>query len=198
MQIHISGKGTEVEESLRLYIQGRAEESIAKYIDRVNSLEVVVSKESHQFRVDMHGNIGTHAGLVIRSHDKSDDMRSAADGALQRIEKQLRRYKRKLSDHHKISFGGAEQNYDVSDARKYVLPGDVGEHDEDTTPLSGAVIAEKSTALENLTVSQAVMKMDLQDLPALMFTNRSNGQLNVVYRRADGNIAWVDPEVKAA
>lgn len=197
MQIQVSGKGVDVGESLRMHVQKRAEEVISKYIDRINSVQVVVSKESHNFRADIHANIGTHAGLVVRSHDLSGDAHSACDNALEKIEKQLRRYKRKITNHHKISTGAVEETIAGGDARKYILPANVGEH-EDEKPLSGVVIAEKATNVDTLTVSQAVMKMDLQELPAVLFKNVSTGRLNVVYRRADGNISWVDPAEKAA
>lgn len=191
MQVQVSGKGIDVGESLRSHVQKRTQEGITKYIDRINSVQVVISKESHSFRADIHANLGTHAGLVVRSHDLSADAHAAFDNALEKIEKQLRRYKRKITNHHKISYGAAEADI-AGQARKYVLPANIGEH-EDEAPLSGVVIAEKPTAVDTLTVSQAVMKMDLQDLPAVMFKNASSGRLNVVYRRADGNISWVDP-----
>jgi ribosomal subunit interface protein len=191
MQIHVSGKGVEVGEALRTHIEEQIEEHVKKYIDRVNSVHVVVSKEAHLFRVDITGNLGTHAGFVIRSRGELEDVYAAFDEALQKVSKQLRRYKRKLTNHHK--------NHDdvmPVQGRKYVLPPEAGEHEDDNK--SGLVIAEKPTEIETLTVSQAVMKMDLQDLPALMFFNKAHGRLNVVYRRTDGNISWVDPEGQAA
>jgi ribosomal subunit interface protein len=190
MQIHVSGKGVEVGEALRTHIEQQIEEQVQKYIDRVTSVHVVVSKEAHLFRVDITGNLGTHAGLVIRSRGETADVYAAFDEALEKVAKQLRRYKRKITNHHKTD-GEPER---VA-GRKYVLPPEAGEHDEDK---GGLVIAEKPTEIETLTVRQAVMKMDLQDLPALMFFNKAHGRLNVVYRRADGNISWVDPEGQAA
>ena len=121
-----------------------------------------------------------------------------SDNALEKIEKQLRRYKRKLKDHHKVSMGAAEVDIG-GEASKYVLPADVGELDDDNhEELSGAIIAEKPTSIDTITVSQAVMKMDLQHLPAVMFKNASTGRINVVYRREDGNVSWVDPGESAA
>lgn len=199
MQVHVSGKGVDVGESLTKHVESRAEEAIAKHIDRVNDVKVVVSKEAHQFRADIHANIGTHSGMTVRSSGKSTDVYAACDDAIAKVEKQLRRYKRKLNDHHKISFGAAEVDI-AGEARKYVLPADVGTHEEsDEQPLSGTIIAEKPSSIDKLTVSQAVMKMDLQDLPAVLFKHAASGRLNVVYRRADGNVSWVDSaEVVAA
>ncbi len=190
MQIHVSGKGVEVGESLRGHIEQQIAEHVSKYIDRVTSVQVVVSREAHLFRVDITGNLGTHAGMVVRARGETSDVYAAFDAALDKVSKQLRRYKRKLTNHHK--------NHDEAPVRamKYVLPPEAGEHEDDRQ--AGLVIAEKPTEIETLTVSQAVMKMDLQDLPALMFFNKAHGGLNVVYRRADGNISWVDPEGQAA
>ncbi len=192
MQINVSGKGVEVGESLRTHITKQTEEHVSKYIDRINSMQVVVSREAHLFRVDITGNLGTHAGLVIRSRGEVDDVYAAFDESLEKMSKQLRRYKRKLTNHHK---GEKEPELRSVKGMKYVLPPEAGEGDDDKT---GIVIAEKPTSIETLTVSQAVMKMDLQDLPALMFFNSAHGGLNVVYRRVDGNISWVDPKDKAA
>jgi ribosomal subunit interface protein len=198
MQIQVSGKGVEIGEALRKHASEQLSEHITKYIDRVNNVQVVVSREAHLFRVDITANLGTHAGLVVRASGDSSDVYAAFDVALQKVTKQLSRYKRKITNHHKLSFGG-EPMPETRRVKgiKRVLPPEVGEHEEDDKP-AGVVIAEKPTDIETLTVSQAVMKMDLQDLPALMFFNKSHGGLNVVYRRADGNISWVDPENVAA
>jgi ribosomal subunit interface protein len=196
MQIHVSGKGIDVGEALRTHIEQRLEQVVTKYIDRVTSASAVISKESHLFRIDINGNLGTHAGLVVKSTATGVDVYAACDAALDKIEKQLRRYKRKISNHHKLSHGGAEAAFMPGKAKKYILSPDAGEH-EDALP-KGVVIAEKAAEIGTMTVSEAVMQMDLQDLPALMFYNASHGGLNVVYRRADGNISWLDPEAQKA
>lgn len=192
MQISVSGKGVDVGEALRTHIEAQIEEHVKKYIDRVTSVHVVVSREAHMFRVDITGNLGTHAGLVVRSRGEAGDAHSAFDLALEKTSKQLRRYKRKITNHHK----GDEATQSSAKGKKYVLKPEAGEQEDNTH--AGLVIAEKATRIETLTVSEAVMKMDLQHLPALMFFNSAHGRLNVVYRREDGNISWVDPESKAA
>ena len=189
MQISVSGKGVDVGEALRTHIETQIEEHVKKYIDRVTSIHIIVSREAHLFRVDINGNLGTHSGLVVRSRGESEEVYAAFDEALHRISKQLRRYKRKLTNHHK---GEASESVR---GMKYILPPETGEQEDNH---KGLVIAEQSTEIETLTVSEAVMKMDLQDLPALMFFNSAHGRLNVVYRRNDGNISWIDPEGKAA
>jgi len=198
MQIQVSGKGVDIGESFRTHVAAQIEEHVTKYIDRVTSVTVVSSKEAHMLRVDITGNVGTHEGFTVRATGLAGDVYAAFDDALEKMSKQLRRYKRKITNHHKLSHGGEP----LPDTRrvkglKRVMSPDTGEHDEEEKA-AGLVIAEKATEIETLTVSQAVMKMDLQDLPALMFFNKGHGGLNVVYRRADGNISWVDPNVQAA
>lgn len=192
MQISVSGKGMDVGESLRSHIEKGLEQGVSKYIDRVTSIQAVVTKEAHRFRIDIHGNLGTHAGMVVRAHSIGDDVYATFDGCLEKIEKQLRRYKRKITNHHKLSGAGPEKS--PVRGKKYVLKPEVGEQEEG----AAAVIAEKPTDIDTLTVSEAVMRMDLQELPALMFYNAAHGRINVVYRRNDGNISWVDPEGAAA
>jgi len=195
MQISVSGKGVDVGEALRSHIENQIEEHVKKYIDRVTSIHVVVSREAHLFRVDITGNLGTHSGIVVRGRGDAGDAHSGFDLALEKVSKQLRRYKRKLTNHHK---GGDDDAPEIHrrKGKKYVLSPDAGEQEDNKH--AGLVIAEKSTDIDTLTVSEAVMKMDLQDLPALMFFNSAHGRINVVYRRADGNISWIDPEGKAA
>ena len=193
MQISVSGKGVDVGEALRNHIEAQIEEHVKKYIDRVTSIAVVVSREAHLFRVDISGNLGTHSGLSIKGRGQLDDVYAAFDEALEKISKQLRRYKRKITNHHKGDHAPVAPRVH---GKKYVLKPEAGEQEDNKH--SGLVIAEQSTDIDTMTVSEAVMKMDLQDLPALMFFNSAHGGLNVVYRRTDGNISWVDPESKAA
>lgn len=197
MQIKISGKQVDVGESLRNHVEERLSTNVPKYLDRVTVCDVVISREAHQFRADIVLNTGTHSHLVVKGRADSADAHTAFDGAAEKIEKQLRRYKRRLTDHHKSNRPDEEPVAAAqSRATKYVLASRAEEEEQsEDAPL---IIAEKSTNVESLTVSEAVMRMDLADLPALMFFNKANGRLNTVYRRADGNISWVDPELEAA
>lgn len=193
MQLHISGRHVDLGAAFQEHVEKRLQDGMSKYLDRIVSLDVVVSKEAHhQYRVDIHGNTGTHAGLMIKSQGGANEIYAAFDDAATKAEKQLRRYKRRLKGHH-----GATAEKRAMVARKYVLQPEAhdAELDEKGAPV---VVAEKPTNIETLSVSDAVMKMDLADLPALMFFNAGNGRINVVYRRVDGNISWVDPEEAAA
>ncbi len=191
MQIIVSGKQVDVGDALRTHIENRLSDGLGKYLDRVTTVKVVVSRESHLFRVDINGNTGTHSGVVIKSHAEGSDVYGAFDSASDKIEKQLRRYKRRLTNHHKTA-AHADEMAKISSipARQYVLQHHEEEPEHDDAPL---VIAEQDAQLERMAVSDAVMKMDLADLPALVFINSSNSRVNVVFRRSDGNIAWIDP-----
>jgi len=194
MNIMISGKHVDIGESLTAHIEHRLEEGVNKYLDRVTSLNVVVAKEAYRFKVDINGNTGTASGVAIKSSATADDVYACFDAAADKIEKQLRRYKRRLTNHHKHTHHEGAEAAAVN-GTKYVLK---SEGESEVTEDAPVIIAEKSTAIERLSVSEAVMKMDLADLPALLFLNSANGRVNVVYRRVDGNISWVDPIGKAA
>lgn len=194
MKILISGKNIEVGVSLNAHIEKRLGEVVHKYLDRVVNLNVVLTKEGHRFKADINGNTGTSSGVVIKSTGTSEDVYAAFDVAADKIEKQLRRYKRRLTNHHKLSNAPVNTAPVSIVAKKYVIK----DHEEEAQEDAPVVIAEKPTEIETLTVSAAVMKMDLAELPALMFFNSANGRINIVYKRADGNISWVDPEGKAA
>jgi len=193
MQLHISGRHVDLGDSFQQHVEQRLKDGLSKYLDRMTNVDVVVSKAAHhQFRVDIHGNTGTHSGIVIKSQGEAGEIYAAFDAAATKAEKQLRRYKRRLKDHHSRGADVAAVR-----AKKYVLEPEAhdAELEEQGAPV---VVAEKATDIATLSLSDAVMKMDLADLPALMFFNKGNGRLNVVYRRADGNISWVDPEAVAA
>lgn len=194
MQLHISGRHVDLGAAFQEHAEKRLQDGLNKYLDRVTSVDVVVSKQAHQqFRVDIHGHTGTHSGIVIKSQGEASEVYAAFDDAATKAEKQLRRYKRRLKDHHNRDNVEAR----ATSARKYVLQPEAAdaEVDEKWNPV---VVAESATDIATLSVSDAVMKMDLADLPALMFYNAGTGRLNVVYRRVDGNISWVDPEAVAA
>lgn len=190
MKVLVSGKHIEIGESLTHHIEARLEDILHKYIGRMVAINVVITKEAHNFRTDINGNTGTSSGITIKSSANAGEVYACFDAAADKIETQLRRYKRRLTNHHKASYAETNEPSTLFSAKKYVLQ----EHNEDHNEDSPIIIAEKPTAIETLTVSEAVMKMDLAELPALMFFNSATGRINVVYKRADGNISWVDPE----
>ena len=190
MQIIVSGKQVDVGDSLREHIEARLEDGLSKYLDRIGSVKAVLSREGHQFRVDISGNLGDHSGITINSHASSTDSYAAFDSAADKVEKQLRRYKRRLTNHHKMRASHEETIMQQGiQATDYVIDAKEEEEYEGDSPV---VIAENNLQVERLTVSEAVMKLDLADLPVLIFINSANERMNVVYRRKDGHISWVD------
>ena len=164
-----------------------------KYFKTAIEAHVVVSKEAHLIRAEISIHIGR--GIVVNAGAAVGDVYAAFDASAERLAKQLRRYKRRLRDHHAKIREPAEI---AERARAYVLAPPAEEADGENPAGGPAVIAEISTELPRLTVGEAAMRMDLADAPVLLFRNRSHDELNLVYRRADGNIGWIDPELDAA
>ena len=208
MQLSVTGKQTDIGEALRRHIEGSLGSILDKYFKTAIEAHVIVSKEAHLSRAEISIHIGR--GIVVNARASASEAYLAFDAAAERLAKQLRRYKRRLRDHHAKPREPAGASERVMD---YVLA-PIGEEDADTAELEAedtegqdaeagnangapAVIAEMSTDLPSLTVGEAAMRMDLAEAPVLLFRNRSHGELNLVYRRADGNIGWIDPELNA-
>lgn len=202
MKIHVSGRRLDVGDALRGHIEDRMAAIAEKFLDRTIDCQVTVGKEGHQF----HADCSLHLPHAIRMQAEAlgGDAKAAFELVAEKIEKQLRRHKRRLKDRHLKSRLGREAE-EAMIARAYILaPDENGEEgfgeapgfepaDGDAGEDVPVIIAESRTGIPYATVGDAVMLMDLSDLPALMFRNRRNDRLNVVYRRQDGNIGWVDP-----
>ncbi len=193
MQLTVSGKRIDVGEALRTHVRSSLEAIVGKYFDRAQEGSVVFSREARLFRADILIHVGR--GILLQSHSDADAPYTAFDGATERIGKQLRRYKRRLRAHHKD-----KSEKEIIAAQQYILAPENGEEEADG---SGelprpVIIAEMTTEVATLTVGEAVMRMDLADLPAVLFRNSGHGGLNMVYRRADGNVGWIDPQGSSA
>ena len=202
MQLTMTGKQIDIGDALRRHIEASLSSILEKYFKTAIEAHVVVSKEAHLTTAEVSIHIGR--GIVVNAHAAAPEAHPAFDAAAERLAKQLRRYKRRLRDQHAKA---REASASTERAMAYVLApvnegteADDTEEDaaEDGTGGAPAVIAEMSTELPNLTVGEAVMRMDLADALVLLFRNRSHGELNLVYRRADGNIGWIDPELDPA
>lgn len=190
MNIVVKGKQLEVGDTLRQRVSERLTGGIKKYFDHAIEAQVVFSRDAHRFTAAI--TVHTGAGITATSHAACDDVYACFDQAAGRIEKQLRRYKRRLVNHHKIPAASPPSELP---ARQYTLASETHEsEDEEPEGLEPVVIAEQPTMIGTYSVGEAVMRMNLADLPILMFRNSAHGNLNVVYRRADGNIGWIDPE----
>lgn len=185
MQIFVTGQHLDIGDTLRGHIEDALTATVDKYFGDAIEATVVLSRESHQFRADISVHI--IRGLHVRGHDVADDAYAAFDIAAAHLGKRLRRHKRRLRDHH------ATQRA-MQPAQQYVIAGYDGDGEpQEAVGDNPVIIAEDTTHIEELTVSEAVMRMDIADVPALMFRNAGSGGLNVVYRRADGNVGWIDP-----
>jgi ribosomal subunit interface protein len=190
MQLTITGKQTDTGDALRRHVEASLGSILEKYFKTAIEAHVVFSKEAHMSRAEISIHIGR--GIMVNAGAAAAETYTAYDAAAERIAKQLRRYKRRLRDHH----AKAPEPTEVAErARDYVL---APISEEEGTGGGPTVVAEMSTDLPNLTVSEAVMRMDLADARVLLFRNRSHGELNLVYRRADGHVGWIDPELDPA
>ncbi|WP_425364528.1 ribosome hibernation-promoting factor, HPF/YfiA family [Candidatus Tisiphia endosymbiont of Mystacides longicornis] len=189
MQVSVSGQHISIGNSLQDYVKSRTTQVAAKYFSTIINANVHFSKQGFQLVCDIVVNDGTGRHIILKGNAASDDIYSAFDAALSRLEKQLRKYKSKLKDRHdRIKISEAAPK-----AVKYIITPHEHE-DEDNVPASDnpVIIAEKSVEILILLVSEAVMKMDLENLPALMFQNSNTNRINIVYYRRDGNISWID------
>ena len=189
MKILISGQHMRVGNSLKTYIEEHVEKHVKKYFEQaVNTNITLVKEKSHIIKTEILVNKGTGTGVIIKSNGEDSDAYRSFEMALHKAEAQLRKYKSRLKNHHKDK---EARNAALLEARQYVISPFGNEKDEHAEGYP-TIIAEKMTSIETLSVSDAVMQMDLHDLPTLVFINSSNNRLNVVYYRNDGNISWVD------
>ena len=183
MNIAVNGQHMSVGIALESYIDEKLQHIITKYFDNATNGKVHFIKEGHLFRCNIIVHDGTGRHTIIKSSASCDDSYSAFDMALAKSEKQLRKYKSKLKDrHNRIKLS------ESSEAIKYVIA-PTREDQKDNNPV---IIAEKPIYVDQLSVEEAVMKMDLENLPTVMFKNTNTGRINVVYYRDDGNISWLD------
>lgn len=193
MNVLVSGKHLDIGDALRSHIEERMDTGVAKYFDNAIEAKVAISRVAHLFRSDCNVHVGS--GIDVKASAEANDPYACFDSAAERIEKQLRRYKRRLRNHHARGNGDADAR-----AQSYIIAPEAsegGEEQEVPEEWHPVIVAESTTSIAECTVGEAVMRMDLADTPALMFRNKANNQLNVVYRRADGNIGWIDPSASA-
>jgi ribosomal subunit interface protein len=197
MNVQVSGRRIDLGEALRSRIASELVAAIGKYFDRGGSAEVVVSRDGHSFCVDMVVFLASGQQLIARG--QGGDAHSAFDTALTKIETRIRRYKRRLVNHHHAA---ARTPPEITSLVVLRAPEDDDDFDDewggDAPALNGApdamIIAETEATVKTLTVSMAVMELDLTGAPVQLFRNAAHGGLSVVYRRPDGNIGWIDPE----
>lgn len=189
MRIQVSGKHIDIGDALRTHVEDRLSESVGKYFDRPVDAVVTFSKDRHEFVSDSSVHLPT--GMIVQAKAKAGEVYASFEGALDRMEKQLRRYKRRLRDHHR----SREEPIMAMEAQTYILDGgpDHGPDYDEPESLQPVIVAEMETKVPHLSVGEAVMQMELAGAHLLVFRNDAHGGVNVVYTRDDGNIGWIDP-----
>lgn len=187
MRYQISGKQIDIGEALQTHVKQEMDTAVSKYAGRPTDAQVVFSKSAHEYVCESTVHLST--GLIASASAHGTEIYGAFDACLEKLEKQLRRYKRRLKDHHKERAEPVE----LLNANSYIL---ASENDADALEpesLQPMIIAEMQTNIATLSVGEAVMQMELAGAPVLIFRNEGKDGLNVVYRREDGNIGWIDP-----
>ena len=190
MQIQIASKGIDVSQALRERITDRLEEMMDKYIHREGEAQVSISREGSGFRTVC--SVHLPSGASMEGQGDAQEAYPASDEALEHIEKRLRRYKRRLKDH--------SQRAKAKEASMFVLENPVNEAQEEDDSSEGVqdepmVIAESTKKIRTLTPGMAALELGLADSGIVVFNNARHGGINVVFKRADGHIGWIDPKI---
>jgi len=192
MDIQLSGKNMDLGDALQTHVSEKLVDSVKKYFDRGAEATVTFSRERHLVDCDVTAHLAS--GVFLAAHGEGGDAYGAFEESLEKLEKRIRRYKRRLKNHH----SNGKASFPVENASYYLLEplpeeSDDEPVDEDPSPV---VVAESQTVLREMTVGAAVMQLDLAEQPAIVFKNAAHGRINVVYRRHDGHIGWIDPASK--
>ena len=189
MQYQISGKQIDIGAALQTHVQSVLDDSVRKYAERPTDAQIVFSRSGHEFVCEATVHLST--GLTAQAKAHEPEIYAAFDSCAEKMEKQLRRYKRRLKDHHR----SRSQPVELFEASSYILAADEGGETTEPETLQPIIVAEMQTTIPSLSVGEAVMQMELAGAPVLVFRNEGKDGLNVVYRREDGNIGWIDPQV---
>jgi ribosomal subunit interface protein len=193
MQLTVSGKQVDLSDALRVHVEQHLDVITNKYFDHALEANVTFCKARSFFTCDI--NVHAGRGITVRGEGEAGDAHAAFDDAAEHIATRLRRYRRRVSDHARDAASRAKPE----PGRQFVLRTEGVPEIEpravvtDTEALHATIIAESDAAIETLSVRDAVMRLDLAYQQVLMFRNGKNGQFNVVYRRTDGHIGWIDP-----
>ena len=188
MRYQISGKQIDIGDSLQGHVKSSLGETVAKYAQRPTDATVIFSRDAHEFQCEAVVHLST--GLTAQAKARDTQIYGAFENCREKMDKQLRRYKRRLKDHHKDRTAPVE----YAAAPSYVLAADEEEWEShDDAGLQPIIVAETELRVPTLSVGDAVMQMELAGAPMLVFRNEKHGGVNVVHRRDDGNVGWIDP-----
>jgi ribosomal subunit interface protein len=191
MTIRVSGKSINVGDALRARVNERTDEVLRKYFDGQYSGHITLSKDGFGFRTDCA--LHLDSGITLEAESNAADAYASADQALLQIEKRLRRYKSRLKDRSTRKSHALSEAVAALAAPSYVIEALDSEADVADDDYNPVIIAEATTSLKKLSVSEAVMELDLSGAPVVVFLHGSSGRVNIIYRRPDGNIGWIDP-----
>jgi ribosomal subunit interface protein len=188
MQLSVSGKRLDVGDSLRTHVGKILQTAVDRYFGRALEGKVVFERQRHLFRADI--SVHVRRGMTLQSHHEAADPYAAFDGALERLDHRLKRHKGRIKDRKRGKNLAPDEG--VFEAARYAVIETEAET-LDSDQLAAPIVAEMTTDIGTHSVGEAVARLDLGQKPVLMFRNSANGQFNVVYRRADGAIGWIDP-----
>ncbi len=187
MRYQITGKQIDIGAALQTHVQNELGSVVEKYSQRPTDATVIFSKSAHEYVCETTVHLSTGLNASAKAH--ATEIYSAFDGCAEKMDKQLRRYKRRLKDHHK----DRTEPVELFGASSYILAGGEGADESEPETLQPMIVAEMETKIPSLSVGEAVMQMELAGAPVLVFRNDKKDGINVVYRRDDGNIGWIDP-----
>ena len=187
MRYQISGKQIDIGEALQSHVKDEMGVVMTKYSQRPTDATIIFSKSAHEFVCE--ATVHLSSGLTAAAKAHATEIYAAFDACNEKMDKQLRRYKRRLKDHHREWTEPVE----LMGASSYILAAEGNDEDSEPDTLQPIIIDEMETKIPSLSVGQAVMQMELAGAPVLVFRNEGKDGVNVVYRRDDGNIGWIDP-----
>ncbi|SMX41405.1 ribosome hibernation-promoting factor, HPF/YfiA family [Octadecabacter ascidiaceicola] len=187
MRYQITGKQIDIGEALQTHVKAELGDVVGKYAGRPTDANIVFSKSGHEYVCETEVHLST--GLTAQAKGHATEIYAAFDSASEKMETQLRRYKRRLKDHHKER----SQPVELSDAGSYILASNSESEEQEPEGVSSMIVAEMETKIPSISVGEAVMQMEIANAPVLVFRNEGHSGINVVYRREDGNIGWIDP-----
>lgn len=194
MEMTVQGKQIDVGEALREHVTGRMKDIDQKYFNHATDATVTFSREGHGGMFKVNISVHVSKNILVVTEATENDPYVAFDSASEKAAKRLRRYKRKLRDHHSRSEKTPEAEQVKANYYTLASQGAVEQDNEEESAADPAIIAEIKTNIEKMSVSEAVMRMELADLNAFLFRNAGNEKLNMVYVRKDGNIGWIEPQ----
>lgn len=198
MKVTVTGRHIDVGQSLRQHVETALSDAVGKFFEKALEGTVTFDKRGHEFTADIKVHVSR--GLYVQGEGDANDPYIAFNTASEHIAKRLRRHKRRIRDHHTAQ----SRDLETLTAQQYILAHEDEPEDDQATASPGGsatdteseepvVVAEMKTDIASMTVGEAVMRMDLANVPAMMFRNVAHGGLNMIYRRDDGNVGWVDP-----